>query len=95
MEGVPCGTAKRYSRLQSLGPRAQLHRTTRYSLPYGTHPKGPRRGCTVPWRTLRVARGTVTNAEPDMRDGRNDVNIERAKRHKEVRFNGVLRDEVI
>jgi len=62
MEGVPCGTAKRYSRLQSLGPRAQLHRTTWYRLPYGTSPEGPRRGCTVPWRTLRVARGTVTNA---------------------------------
>ena len=37
-------------------------------------PEGPRRGCTVPWRTLRVVRGTVKNAGPDMRDGGNDVN---------------------
>src|SRR6516165_12639153 len=57
---VPCGTGERYSRAKSLGPRAQVHCTTWYSLPYGTSPEGPRRGCTVPWRTLiRVARGTV------------------------------------
>jgi len=74
MVTVPRGTAKRYSRAKSLGPRAQVHCTTWYSLPYGTYPEGPRRGCTVPWRTLRVVRGTVKNAGPDMRDGGNDVN---------------------
>jgi hypothetical protein len=62
MAAVPRGTGERYSRTKTLGPRAQLHRTTWYRLPYGTYPEGPRRGCTVPWRTLRVVRGTVTNA---------------------------------
>src|SRR6516165_4993084 len=59
MAAVPRGTAKRCSRAKTLGPRAQVHCTTWYSLPYGTYPEGPRRGCTVPWRTLRGTGGTL------------------------------------
>ena len=49
---VPRGTGERYSRAKTLGARAQVHCPTWYSLPYGTSPEGPRRGCTVPWRAV-------------------------------------------
>jgi hypothetical protein len=62
MATVPCGTGERYSSLQSLRPRVQVQCTTWYSLPYGTYPEGPRRGCTVPPCTLRVVRGTVRHS---------------------------------
>jgi len=70
---VPRGAAKRYSRAKTLGPRAQVHCTTWYSSPYGTYPEGPRRGCTVPWRTLRVVRGTVCKLGKEKRHGRTAV----------------------
>ena len=59
VESVPPGTGERYGRPKRLMARAQVQRTTWYGLPYGACPEGPRRGRTVPHRTLSWARGTV------------------------------------
>jgi hypothetical protein len=55
---LPRGTGERYGRAKSPGPRAQVRCTTWYGQPYGAFHDGPRKGRTVPVRTLRGAFGT-------------------------------------
>jgi len=66
MATVLRGTAKRYSRLQNLGPRAQVHCTTWYSLPYGTYPMVPvgavlYRGVPLGWYAVQFANSVKRN----------------------------------
>jgi hypothetical protein len=85
MVTVPRGTAKRYSRAKSFGPRALVRCTTWYSLPYWTHPEGPRRavlyrGVPLGWYAVQGSSHAAppqphpqSSARPDLRGGdRND-----------------------
>jgi len=72
MATVPCGRGERYSSLQSLRPRVQVQCTTWYSLPYGTYPEGPRRGCTSTlwwWRSnpIRPMRMSIPSLRRERR----------------------------